>query len=237
MDEPPVFIFVMGENRWRHESEWPLARTHYTSYYFHADSPANTRRGAGTLSTALPQEEPPDSYVYDPADPVPTRGGNTLIIPQGVADQGPVEDRNDVLVYTSEPLEQELEITGPIKVRLFAASTAEDTDFTAKLVDVRPTDTPTTCKTASSEPVAGPRWRSPSPSSRDRFTSTKSTCGPPVTCCGPATGCGWKLPAVISHALTVILIPPPPWDGTASCGLQARPCTILQRIRPTSCCP
>lgn len=138
MDEPPVFIFVMGENRWRHENEWPLARTHYTRFYLHADSPANTRQGAGTLSTAPPWEEPPDSYVYDPADPVPTRGGNTLIIPQGVADQGSVEDRQDVLVYTSETLIQEMEITGPIKVRLFAASSAPDTDFTAKLVDVRP---------------------------------------------------------------------------------------------------
>jgi putative CocE/NonD family hydrolase len=69
---------------------------------------------------------------------VATRGGNTLIIPQGVADQGPVEDRQDVLVYTSEALERELEVTGPIKVHLFASSSAVDTDFTAKLVDVRP---------------------------------------------------------------------------------------------------
>ena len=137
MDEPPVRLFVMGENRWRGEQEWPLARTHYTRYYLHSDVPANTRSGGGTLSTSPPRDEPPDSYTYDPKDPVATYGGNTLIIPQGVADQRPVEDRQDVLVYTSEALERELEVTGPIKVHLFASSSAVDTDFTAKLVDVR----------------------------------------------------------------------------------------------------
>ena len=138
MEEPPVSVFVMGENRWRSENEWPLARTHYTRYYFHADGPANTRHGAGTLSTTPPGDEPADSYVYDPEDPTPTKRGSTLIIPQGVEDQRSVEDRQDVLVYSSDPLERDLEITGPILVRLFAGSTAVDTDFTAKLVDVRP---------------------------------------------------------------------------------------------------
>ena len=138
MDEPPVSIFVMGENRWRAENEWPLARTHYTRYYLHADSPANTRHGAGILSTAPPGDEPADTFVYDPDDPAPTRRGSTLIIPQGVEDQREVEDRPDVLVYTSPPLERDLELTGPIAVHLFAGSTAVDTDFTAKLVDVRP---------------------------------------------------------------------------------------------------
>ena len=138
MDEPPVSIFVMGENRWRSENEWPLARTHYTRYYLHADTPANTRHGGGALSTAPPGEESPDSFVYDPGDPAPTNRGSTLIIPQGVADQRVVEDRQDVLVYTSDVLERDLEITGPVSVRLFASSTAVDTDFTAKLMDVRP---------------------------------------------------------------------------------------------------
>ena len=138
VDEPPVYIFVMGDNRWRHENEWPLARTHYTRYYLHSDGPANSRHGSGGLSTVPPGDEPADTYVYDPDDPAPTLGGNTLVIPFGVADQGPVEDRRDVLVYTSDPLERDLEITGPIQVRLFAASSAPDTDFTAKLVDVRP---------------------------------------------------------------------------------------------------
>ena len=138
MDEPPVNIFVMGDNQWRQENEWPLARTHYTRYYLHASGPANSRHGRGDLSTIPPGDEPSDTYIYDPDNPVPTMGGNTLVIPFGVADQGPVEDRQDVLVYTSDPLERDLEITGPIQMRLFAASTAPDTDFTAKLVDVRP---------------------------------------------------------------------------------------------------
>ena len=143
MDEPPVYIFVMGggvtgNGRWRHENEWPLARTHYTPYYLHSDGSANTRSGDGTLSTVPPGAEPPDRYVYDPADPAPTLRGNTLMIPHGAADQRSTEDRSDVLVYTSDPLEHDLELTGPIKVQLFAASSAVDTDFTAKLVDVRP---------------------------------------------------------------------------------------------------
>jgi len=138
LGEPPVYLFVMGENRWRYENEWPLARTHYLRYYLHADGPANSRSGAGTLSTVLPGDEPADTYVYDPNDPVPTLRGNTLMLPHGVADQRSVEDRQDVLVYTSEPLARDLELTGPITARLFAASSARDTDFTAKLVDVRP---------------------------------------------------------------------------------------------------
>ncbi|MCH7622440.1 MAG: CocE/NonD family hydrolase, partial [Chloroflexi bacterium] len=138
MDEPPVSLFVMGENRWRQEHEWPLARTHYTRYYLHSDGPANSSKGSGILSTIPPQDEPVDHFTYDPADPVPTLGGSTLIIPHGVMDQSSAELRQDVLVYTTEPLSQDLEITGPIGVTLYAASTATDTDFTAKLVDVRP---------------------------------------------------------------------------------------------------
>jgi hypothetical protein len=129
LDEPPVKIFVMGENRWRDEHEWPLARTRYTPYYLHSD---------GALSLRGPGEEPPDHFVYDPDDPVPTRGGNTLIIAMGVQDQRPVEARDDVLVYTSDVVTSALEVTGPITVTLHAATSARDTDFTAKLVDVRP---------------------------------------------------------------------------------------------------
>ena len=129
LDEPPVKLFVMGENRWRDEAEWPLARTRYTPYYL---------RAGGGLSPQAPGDEAPDHYTYDPADPVPTRGGNTLILAMGVQDQRPLESRPDVLVYTSEPVTAPLEVTGPLTVTLYAASDAPDTDFTAKLVDVRP---------------------------------------------------------------------------------------------------
>lgn len=142
MDEPPVRIFVMGENTWRDESEWPLSRTQYTPFYLHSEGTANTLRGDGGLSLTSPAEEPVDSFVYDPRNPVPTRGGglccwNPALAP-GAYDQRPVEERPDVLVYSSEPLERDLEVTGPIVVRLWAASSAVDTDFTAKLVDVSP---------------------------------------------------------------------------------------------------
>jgi putative CocE/NonD family hydrolase len=138
LEEAPVKIFVMGENVWRDEQEWPLTRTHYTPYYLHSQGQANSLRGDGRLDPAVPGEEPPDRYVYDPNEPVPTCGGNTLIIPMGVQDQRQVETRQDVLVYTSAPLTTPLEVTGPLVVTLFAASSAPDTDFTAKLVDVRP---------------------------------------------------------------------------------------------------
>jgi putative CocE/NonD family hydrolase len=138
-DQRPIQIFVMGDNVWREEDEWPLARTKWTPYYIHSQGGANTLNGNGTLSRVPPQAERTDSFVYDPNDPVPTKGGSMLgLISTGPYDQQEVEARQDVLVYTSEPLVEDLEITGPLIVKLFAASTATDTDFTAKLLDVRP---------------------------------------------------------------------------------------------------
>jgi len=133
-----VKIFVMGENRWRDEREWPLARTRYTPYFLHSGGRANSDRGDGVLDQRRPVGEAADRFVYDPDDPVPTRGGNTLILAMGVQDQHPVEARDDVLVYTSAVMTERLEVTGPVTVTLYAASNASDTDFTAKLVDVRP---------------------------------------------------------------------------------------------------
>ena len=140
VDTWPAFrIFVMGSNQWRDEQQWPLERTKYTPYYFHSEGSANTVGGNGKLTMAKPSEEPCDEFVYDPNDPVPTPGGCNLIgCPAGPRDQSVVEKRNDVLVFTSEELKVDLEVTGPIKVILYAASTAEDTDWTAKLVDVYP---------------------------------------------------------------------------------------------------
>jgi len=136
---PPCRIFVMGENRWRNENEWPLARTVYTPFYLHSSGSANTRSGDGTLSKELPSEEAADRFVYDPENPVPTAGGNNLFgAPAGPFDQSALEERADVLVYTSEVLEEALEVTGPVHMILHAASSAPDTDFTAKLLDVHP---------------------------------------------------------------------------------------------------
>ncbi len=138
LEEAPIRLFVMGDNRWRDENEWPLARTQHTKVYLHSGGKANSLRGDGQLSLAAPAEEQVDRYVYDPNDPVPTRGGTTLALAMGVLDQRKVEEREDVLVYTSDLLTSDMEVTGPVSLRLFAASSAPDTDFTAKVVDVRP---------------------------------------------------------------------------------------------------
>jgi len=140
---PPVQLYVMGRNRWRAEREWPLARTVWTSYYLRSDGRANGRYGTGELRLTKPGQEPPDVYSYDPASPVPSTGGpdfgaNNPLLPPGALDQRSVEMRQDVLVYTTGPLGQGVEVTGPVRVVLFASSDGPDTDFTGKLVDVDP---------------------------------------------------------------------------------------------------
>jgi putative CocE/NonD family hydrolase len=135
----PVRIFVMGENKWRDEQDWPLARAVSTSFYLHSGGRANSLNGDGRLSTVAPDTEPADRFVYDPWNPVPTGAiGGYSRIP---SDQRPAEERNDVLVYTTAPLEREIEVTGPLSVTVWIASSARDTDFTAKLVDVHPDGT------------------------------------------------------------------------------------------------
>jgi uncharacterized protein len=137
--EAPVRIFVMGTNVWRDEHEWPLARTQWTSFYLHSGGRANSRFGDGTLSTQLPAaDELADTYRYDPARPVPFITEPTSSQIGGPDDYAAIERRDDVLVYVTAPLAEETEVTGPIRVELYAASSAPDTDFMAKLVDVHP---------------------------------------------------------------------------------------------------
>jgi hypothetical protein len=157
--EPPVRLYVMGGGdgrktpegrifvggKWRDEQEWPLARTVYTPYYLQA---------GGKLGPVKPGQAEPVSYLFDPANPVPTLGGNISsqgpLAFQGAADQKcrtgywlcrdqlPLGARSDVVVFQTEPLAEDLEVTGPLKVKLWAATDGLDTDFTAKLVDVYP---------------------------------------------------------------------------------------------------
>jgi len=137
-DEPPVRIFVMGEDVWRNESEWPLARTVYTKYYLDG-SEANSLRGDGVLRDERPAASGRDRYDYGPEHPVPTLGGPIMHRDYaGPHDRRPVERRDDVLIYTSEPLERDLEVTGPVTMTLYASSSGRDTDFAATLVDVYP---------------------------------------------------------------------------------------------------
>ncbi|MFK5923147.1 MAG: CocE/NonD family hydrolase [Verrucomicrobiota bacterium] len=138
-DWPRFYLFVMGENVWRGEEEWPLKRTQYTPWYLHSGGDANDPDGSGMLSLGKSELGKVDSFVYDPDNPAPTMGGNNLGgAPIGPYDQSEVEKRDDILVYTSEPLKQAVEVTGTVKMILYAATSAKDTDFTAKLVDVHP---------------------------------------------------------------------------------------------------
>ena len=145
--EPPVNVFVMGANRWRKASDWPIPGTEYTPYYLHSPGKANSMFGDGVLDTEKPSSEASDQFVYDPEHPVMTIGGSTCCsenltpISMGPREQQAVEWRPDVLVYTSPVLDEDVEVTGPVKMVLYAASDARDTDFTAKLVDVSPNGT------------------------------------------------------------------------------------------------
>jgi putative CocE/NonD family hydrolase len=140
----PVRLFIMGENVWRDEQEFPLARARSTRYYLHAAKGANTAQGDGRLTPERPGKGGPDRFEYDPANPVRTLGGRLCCgkapVPYhpGPADQRPNESRKDVLVYSTGPLAQDLEVTGFITAEVWAASSAVDTDFTAMLVDVDP---------------------------------------------------------------------------------------------------
>ena len=140
VDDAPVRIFVMGDDAWRDEQEWPLARAVETKYYLHSSGKANSKHGDGSLSTVSPQSEAPDVYLYNPDNPVPTTGGalccNPYFAANGAYDQNAVEERQDVLVYSTPPLEKDTEVTGPVTVTLWASTSTTDTDFTAKLVDV-----------------------------------------------------------------------------------------------------
>ena len=142
--DPNTYIFQMGENAWRSEEAWPPPDAQTLSYFLRSGGKANTLNGDGTLSLDPPSAgESPDRYLYNPLDPAPTWGGAHLagiptVFENGVMDQRSVETRADVLVYTSEPLERDTDVTGHVALNLWAVTSAPDTDWTAKLVDVHP---------------------------------------------------------------------------------------------------
>jgi uncharacterized protein len=138
--QPPVTIYIMGADYWRSECEWPLKRTEYTSYYLHSGGRAQSLLGDGTLDMTPPKQESEDHFTYDPSRPVPTLGGNVAMHPPRVGpyDQTAIELRSDVLVYTTPPLSEDVEVTGPVILHLFASTDRTDTDFNGKLVDVHP---------------------------------------------------------------------------------------------------
>lgn len=140
--DKPVRVFVMGENKYEQEADWPPPDVQPTRYYLHSAGSANSLRGDGELSTAPPKKEAFDKFVYDPGNPVPTIGGPLCCAQElyepGPRDQRAAENREDVLVYSTKPLAEDLEVVGPVTLELWAKSSAVDTDFTAKLADVSP---------------------------------------------------------------------------------------------------
>jgi uncharacterized protein len=142
--EKPVRVFVMGSNRWREADDWPWPDARAVRYYLTSGGRANTSAGDGRLSTEMPAREGADRYTYDPADPVPTIGGPAFgdsHLKQGPYNQAEVEKRADVLVYSTDPLAHDTEFIGAVQLELQASSSAVDTDFTGKLVDVAPDGT------------------------------------------------------------------------------------------------
>ena len=140
---PKVRYFLMGRNEWRTADDWPIPGTGFTKYYLQSEGRANSRAGDGRLSLQQSSKEASDTFVYDPADPVPSVGGPVCCTgspdaPAGAFDQSDVETREDVLVYSTPPLEKGVEVTGPLEAVLYVSSSARDSDFTAKLVDVYP---------------------------------------------------------------------------------------------------
>jgi putative CocE/NonD family hydrolase len=139
----PVRIFVMGANEWRDEDEWPLRRAKAVNYFLGSSKGANSLRGDGVLQTgAGGSGRDSDEFVYDPANPVPTTGGplccDATHLPPGPRDQRAVEARDDVLVYSTPALEHDVEVSGQVTLTFWAKSSAVDTDFTAKLLDIWP---------------------------------------------------------------------------------------------------
>lgn len=142
--DKPVKLFVMGPDVWREEDDWPLPDTDWQHWHLHSTGRAGPNANDGTLSPEPPAAEPADTFLYDPRHPVPTIGGATFLpglfvaANAGPRDQRDVEARADVLCYTSAVLTEDLEVTGPVRLVLYVRSSARDTDFTGKLVDVYP---------------------------------------------------------------------------------------------------
>ncbi len=139
---PRVQYFTMGSNEWQTSETWPPQDAQMTAFYLDSDGSANSRFGDGTLDTSPPDEDHPDTFTYDPMNPVPSYGGNVCCtgnaVQGGAFDQQQMETRNDILVYTSDPLEEGIEISGFIESTLFLSSDVKDTDVTIKIIDVYP---------------------------------------------------------------------------------------------------
>lgn len=138
INKPSIKYWTMGKNIWTYTEKWPPKNILYQKLYIHSAGKANTAKGNGILNFKEPKKEPEDTYIFDPMNPVITKGGRNLLILKGAQNQKDAEKRKDVLVYSTERLQKGVEITGPVKMILYASSSAKDTDFVVKLVDVYP---------------------------------------------------------------------------------------------------
>ena len=138
-DAGPVHYFTLGANEWRDAADWPLPGTDFQTWYLHGDGQANTADGDGILSPEPPDAEPADRLIYDPDNPVAASlEMDCWSLAGNMGDRRAIEARDDVLVYTSAPLEEPMELTGPVTATLHAASSVTDTDFAVVLCDVFP---------------------------------------------------------------------------------------------------
>lgn len=139
---PKVQYYTMGLNKWQSSEVWPPASAQMTTYFLNSGGRANSLYGDGKLSTTAPAKDAPDAFAYDPQNPVPSYGGNVCCtgnaVQGGAFDQQKMETRNDILVYTTEPLAEGVEVSGFIETTLYVSSDVKDTDFTIKLIDVYP---------------------------------------------------------------------------------------------------
>ena len=203
---------------------------------------ADPRRGAsafylgpdGTLTSSQPQSPAePDSYTYDPGDPLPTKGGSIVsyVYPPGSVDVSDVQQRPDVLTYTTGPLERDLDVAGPLRMILFASSSAVDTDFVARLTDVFPDGRAIQLQAGALRTRYRDREGEPSFLEPDTCTGWRSTCGPPRTGSGPDTGSASTSPRPTSPSSTGT---PTAAASPATLSRPARPSTTTRTIPPTS---
>jgi putative CocE/NonD family hydrolase len=142
---PKVQYYTMGSNKWQSSDTWPPRDAKPVTYYLSSNGRANSLNGDGLLLSSPQAKDAPDGFVYDPMNPVPTHGGGFCCMgadyKPGAIDQRSIEARSDVLVYSTAPLTEGIEVSGPVEVTLYVSSDAKDTDFTIKLIEVLPDGT------------------------------------------------------------------------------------------------